>query len=97
MLKIVEPQEALAQINDGSHLIFPGSCANPVRFFDAFSKDIERFSDLTVCSGLSLGDYRFLERGLGINFHYKTWQAAPKLRNLFKRQTPQSFNRESNF
>ena len=84
MVKIVEPQEAVAQINDGSHLVLPGSCANPVRFYEAFSKEIERFSTLTVCSGLSLGDYRFLDEGLGTNFHYKTWQAAPKLRSLFK-------------
>ncbi len=84
MLKIVSPDVAVSKVKDGSHIIFPGCCANPVRFYDAFSASIERFKDLTVCSGLSLGDYRFLEKGLGENFHYKTWQAAPQLRKLFK-------------
>ena len=82
MVKIVEPQEAVAQINDGSHLVFPGSCANPVRFYEAFSKDIGRLSALTVCSGLSLGDYQFLETGLGTNFHYKTSKTILTMKQL---------------
>ncbi|MGB1882374.1 MAG: acetyl-CoA hydrolase/transferase family protein [Gammaproteobacteria bacterium] len=83
-MKIIEPAAAIAAIEDGSTVIFPGACANPTRFFDAFSAGIERFRNLTVCSGLSLGDYRFLERGLGDHFHYLTWQAAPSIRHLFK-------------
>ncbi len=84
MAKIVSPEVAVSKIEDGAHVIFPGSCANPARFYDAFTKNIEHFSDLTVCSGLSLGDYAFLKRGLGTNFHYKTWQASPQLRKLFQ-------------
>jgi 4-hydroxybutyrate CoA-transferase len=83
-MKIVEANEAVAAIPDGSHIIFPGACANPTRFYTAFSAGVERFKNLTVCSGLSLGDYRFLERGLGENFHYLTWQAAPSIRKLFQ-------------
>ena len=33
--------------------------------YPAFSDQVERFRELTVYSGLSFGDYRFLERGLG--------------------------------
>jgi 4-hydroxybutyrate CoA-transferase len=82
-MKIVTPGEAVAAIPDGKLAVFPGGCADPRVFFDAFSVDIERFSALTVCSGLSWGDYRFLDRGLGRHFHYLTWQASPKIRHLF--------------
>lgn len=82
-MKVVTPGEAVAAIPDGKLVVFPGGCADPSMFYDAFSADVERFSDLTVCSGLSWGDYRFLERGLGEHFHYLTWQASPKIRHLF--------------
>ena len=84
MAKIVTPEVAVSKIEDGTHVVFPGSCTNPARFYDSFTKNIARFSDLTVCSGLSLGEYAFLKKGLGTNFHYKTWQAAPQLRKLFQ-------------
>ena len=84
MAKIVSPEVAVSKIEDGTHVIFPGSCTNPARFYDSFTKNIARFRDLTVYSGLSLGDYSFLKQGLGTNFHYKTWQAAPQLRKLFQ-------------
>ena len=83
-MKIVTAHAAVAAISDGTRIIFPGACANPTRFYDAFIDDVERFRSLTVCSGLSLGDYRFLQRGLGEHFHYLTWQAAPAIRHLFK-------------
>ena len=82
-MTVVTPGEAVAAIPDSKLVVFPGGCADPSMFYDAFSADVERFSDLTVCSGLSWGDYRFLERGLGEHFHYLTWQASPKIRHLF--------------
>ncbi len=82
-MKVVEADAAVAALDDGMCVIFPGACADPKQFYDAFSANIERFSKLTVCSGLSLGDYRFLQRGLGEHFHYLTWQAAPAIRELF--------------
>ncbi|MEQ8662370.1 MAG: acetyl-CoA hydrolase/transferase C-terminal domain-containing protein [Gammaproteobacteria bacterium] len=83
-MKIVEPASAVHALEDGMHVAFPGACAEPRRFYQAFSAEITRFRRLTVCSGLSLGDYGFLERGLGEHFHYLTWQAAPRLRALFR-------------
>ncbi len=83
-MKLVSPSAAVAAIPDGCMAYFPGACAEPRIFFSAFSAEVERFRNLTVCSGLALGDYGFLERGLGQNFHYLTWQAAPKIRHLFK-------------
>ena len=87
-MKTVDPAAAVAAIEDGSTVIFPGACANPQAFFQAFSTGVERFSSLTVMSGLSLGDYSFLTRGLGENFRYLTWQAAPRIRHLFKENDP---------
>lgn len=83
-MKVVAPAAAVAAIPDNCVLILPGACAEPREFYRAFSADVERFKKLTVASGLSLGGYGFLERGLGENFHYLTWQAAPRLRPLFK-------------
>lgn len=82
-MQIVSPERAVEAIPDGTLVAFPGACAEPRRFYDAFSAGVERFRELTVCSGLSLGRYGFLERGLGEHFHYLTWQAAPRLRALF--------------
>ena len=83
-MKVVAPAAAVAAIPDNSVLILPGACAEPRAFYRAFSAGVERFKNLTVASGLSLGSYGFLERGLGEHFHYLTWQAAPRLRPLFK-------------
>ena len=83
-MKTIDPNEAIGKIKDGSTIVFPGSCANPARFYDAFRNRVSEFRKLTVCSGLSLGDYQFLEKGLGENFHYLTWQASPKIRHLLK-------------
>ena len=83
-MKVVTPAAAVAAIPDASTLLLPGACAEPREFYRAFSAGVERFSNLTVASGLSLGGYGFLERGLGEHFHYQTWQAAPRLRLLFK-------------
>lgn len=83
-MKLVDAPGAVAAIRDGSCVAFPGACAEPRAFYAAFSAGVERFRNLTVISGLSLGDYGFLERGLGDHFHYLTWQAAPRIRQLLK-------------
>ena len=87
-MKVVSPSAAVAAIPDGKVVIFPGGCADPRAFFDAFSDGVERFSNLTVCSGMSWSDYRFLDRGLGDYFHYLTWHASPKIRHLFAENDP---------
>jgi len=83
-VQLVTPEAALAAVADDSVLILPGACAAPRAFYRAFVQGVERFRNLTVCSGLSLGDYAFLARGLGEHFRYVTWQAAPRLRKLFE-------------
>ena len=59
-MKVVAPAVAVAAIPDESVLILPGACAEPREFYRAFSADVERFTKLTVASGLSLGGYGFL-------------------------------------
>ncbi len=83
-MKLVNAATAVNALRDGMCVLVPGACADPRSFLGAFSDAVERFHDLTVCSGLSLADYAFLERGLGEHFHYLTWQAAPRIRHLFK-------------
>jgi 4-hydroxybutyrate CoA-transferase len=83
-MKIVDAARAVAALDAATCVAFPGACADPRLFHAAFSADVERFSGLTVVSGLSLGEYGFLRRGLGEHFHYLTWQAAPAIRHLFK-------------
>lgn len=77
-MKVVAPEAAVAAIPDGSTVMLPGACAEPREFYRAFSAGVERFSNLTVASGLSLGGYGFLERGLGEHFRYLTWQASDR-------------------
>jgi 4-hydroxybutyrate CoA-transferase len=83
-MKLVSPTEAVQAIPDGSTVIFPHGCVEPITFYDAFEQEVERFNDLTIYSGLAFGTYPFLRKGLGTNFQYKTWQAAPQIRHLFK-------------
>jgi len=87
-MKIVTPAAAIAAIPDGSTVIMPGGCAEPVDLYAAFAAGIERFSGLTVCSGFAFGKYAYLERGLGTNFRFVTWQASARLRGLFKENHP---------
>lgn len=86
--KIVTPAAAIATIPDGSTVIMPGGCAEPVDIYTAFSEGVERFSRLTVCSGFAFGAYAYLARGLGTNFRFVTWQASARLRQLFKENDP---------
>lgn len=83
-MKLVSPSQAIQAIPDASTLIFPHGCVEPTTFYRAFGQEVERFSNLTIYSGLAFGSYPFLRTGLGTNFVYKTWQAAPQIRHLFK-------------
>jgi 4-hydroxybutyrate CoA-transferase len=83
-MKLVTPTEAIRAIPDGSTVIFPHGCVEPTTLYTAFEQEVDRFHNLTIYSGLAFGDYAFLRRGLGTNFRYVTWQAAPRIRHLFK-------------
>lgn len=83
-MKLVSPTEAVQAIPDGSTVIFPHGCVEPNTFYHAFEQEVERFQNLTIYSGLAFGQYPFLRKGLGTNYQYKTWQAAPQIRHLFK-------------
>jgi 4-hydroxybutyrate CoA-transferase len=82
-VKRVSAADAIRTIPDGSTVIFPHGAVDLAELYPAFVEQVERFRDLTVYSGLSFGDYRFLERGLGAHFRYLTWQASPRIRPLF--------------
>jgi 4-hydroxybutyrate CoA-transferase len=83
-MKLVTPTEAIRAIPDGSTVIFPHGCVEPTTLYTAFQQEVERFHNLTIYSGLAFGEYPFLRKGLGTNFRYITWQAAPRIRQLFK-------------
>ena len=83
-MKLVSPSQAVQAIPDASTVIFPHGCVEPMTFYGAFEQEVERFDNLTIYSGLAFGSYPFLRHGLGTNFRYKTWQAAPQIRHLFK-------------
>src|SRR4029453_2331870 len=83
-MKLVTPTEAVRAIPDGSTVIFPHGCVEPTTLYTAFQQEVERFHNLTIYSGLAFGEYPFLRKGLGTNFRYVTWQAAPRIRNLFR-------------
>jgi 4-hydroxybutyrate CoA-transferase len=87
-MKLVDPAAAVRAIPDGATAIFPGGCAEPTRFYRAFSAEVERFSRLTVCAGFSFGKYAYLARGLGTNFRFVTWQASAQLRDLMRENDP---------
>lgn len=82
-MKLVRPAEAIRAIPDGAIVIFPASVVDLGTLVPAFQQELDRFRNLTIYSGLSFGDYRFLDRGLGTHFRYVTWQAAPRIRRLF--------------
>ncbi|MFT4583937.1 MAG: 4-hydroxybutyrate CoA-transferase [Gammaproteobacteria bacterium] len=83
-MKLVKPADAVAEIPDHSIAIMPAGCARATNFYSALMDDIERFTDLTLCSGFSFGTYPYLEKGLGRNSRYLTWQASANTRALFK-------------
>ena len=83
-MKTISADAAVGKIRDGETMVVPGGCANPVGFYQAFCRNVDRFKDLKIYSGLSLGGYEFLERGLGSNFRYLTWQAGSALRKIMQ-------------
>jgi 4-hydroxybutyrate CoA-transferase len=83
-MKLVKPADAVAAVPDHSIAIMPAGCARATDFYSALMQDIERFTDLTLCSGFSFGTYPYLAKGLGHNSRYLTWQASAHTRELFK-------------
>ena len=79
----VSAAEAIRAIPDGSNVIFPAGTIDLAALVPAFQGEVERFQRLTLYSGYSFGDYRFLAHGLGTHFRYASWQAAPRIRQLF--------------
>ncbi|MGH7859015.1 MAG: acetyl-CoA hydrolase/transferase family protein [Candidatus Binatia bacterium] len=79
----VTAAEAIRAIPDESTVVFPHAAIDLGELFPAFEEEVSRFRNLTVVSGLSFGDYRFLRKGLGTHFRYLTWQASPRTRDLF--------------
>jgi 4-hydroxybutyrate CoA-transferase len=82
-VKKVSAAEAIRAIPDGSNVVFPGGTIELNALVPAFQGEVERFRRLTLYSGYSFGDYRFLAHGLGTHFRYVSWQAAPHIRRLF--------------
>ena len=82
-MKNVSAAEAIRAIPDGSNVVFPAGTIDLAALVPAFQGEVERFQRLTLYSGYSFGDYRFLAHGLGVHFHYASWQAAPQIRHLF--------------
>ncbi len=87
-MKLVEPVEAVAAVPDHSIAIMPGGCARAAAFYQALVDNVEQFDDLTLCSGFSFGAYSYLDRGLGEHTRYLTWQASPRIRELFAKPDP---------
>lgn len=87
-MQVLTPAVAIAAIPDGSTLIMPGGCAEPLALYEAFAAGVERFRALTVYSGFAFGRYGYLARGLGTHFRFLTWQASAQLRALFKENDP---------
>jgi len=87
-MKLVKPEQTVAAIPDNSIAIMPGGCARASAFYRALGDNVDRFKGLTLCSGFSFSPYTYLERGLGRNIRYLTWQASPRTRELFSERDP---------
>jgi len=83
-MRLVSAEAAIRAIPDGARVILPHGAVEPTVLYDALRRECSRFHALQLYSGLQFGDYPFLREGLGEAFHYATWQASPKLRDLFR-------------
>lgn len=83
-MRIVAARDAIAAIPDGARVILPHGAIEPTALYEALQAERERFRALHLYSGLQFGEYPFLREGLGTSFRYTTWQAAPRLRPLFR-------------
>ncbi len=81
-IAFTDPRAAVRLIPDRGLLVLPQGCAEPVRFYAAFSEEADRFRSLRVVSGMQFGDYPFLARGLGDNFSYETWHVGAGVKAL---------------
>ena len=67
-LEIISPTEIIRKIKSFNKYYYAWGCANASGFFDEFVKSIDEFTNLEVLSGLSLGSYPYLKRGLNKQF-----------------------------
>jgi len=81
-IRFTDPRAAARRIPDGGLLVLPQGCAEPARFYEAFTEEAGRFRSLRVVSGLQFGTYPFLARGLGENFSYQTWHVGAEVQAL---------------
>jgi 4-hydroxybutyrate CoA-transferase len=82
-VKRVTASDAIRAIPDGTNVVIQSACIQFTELATAFQNEVERFRNLTLYSGYGFARYSFLERGLGTNYRYATWQAAPHIRHLF--------------
>ena len=82
-MKRVAPSDAIRAIPDGTNVVVQSSCVRFTELAIAFQNEVDRFRNLTLYAGYGFAPYAFLERGLGTNFRFATWQAAPHIRSLF--------------
>jgi acyl-CoA hydrolase len=80
----VTPAHAVRAVPDGSVVVLPHGAVEPTTLYAALAHEHPRFGSLRLYSGLQFGGYPFLDAGLGTSFSYTTWQAAPRLRALFR-------------
>jgi 4-hydroxybutyrate CoA-transferase len=85
-VKTVSADSAIDAIPDGARVILPHGAVEPAALYAALQRRRDRFRRLLLLSGLQFGPYSFLDAGLGENFDYATWQASPKLRDLFRQE-----------
>jgi 4-hydroxybutyrate CoA-transferase len=83
-MKLVSPVDAVCAMPNHSIAIMPSGCARASEFYAALASNVERFEGLTLCSGFTFSPYSYLDKGLGKNIRYLTWQASPRTRDLFK-------------
>ena len=84
-MKIIKPSKILREISGSTNIVMPGGCANASEFYEEFSNCVDMFSNLELISGLSLGSYPYLKKGLNKNFNYSTWQAGMGLRSHYSK------------
>ncbi|MEM7466783.1 MAG: acetyl-CoA hydrolase/transferase C-terminal domain-containing protein [Pseudomonadota bacterium] len=87
-MKHVNVDQAVEALPSSGLTIFQGGAAEAKDFHQSFANQVERFDNLTVCTGFSFGNYEFLQRGLGEHISFLTWQTSPKLRHHFKENDP---------
>ena len=47
-MKTISADAAVGKIQNAETMVVPGGCANPVGFYQAFSRSVDRFKDLKL-------------------------------------------------